>query len=288
VSVTAIVVNYNAGELLSECVDALLQGEALQRVLVIDNASSDPSARVLAAGLASDSKATVVFNKDNLGFARGVNQGIAAAGEDDVLVVNPDCILAPGAPDRLIQALGADDRAGLVAPLVLDASGRVERSAIRRLPRASSALATVTGLHRLQDRIPGLAGVSAVENGIPAIVAVAEAVSGACMLIRREALRSVGPFDEGFAMHCEDLDMMARMRDAGWHCLIVPDARAVHQQGRSSRSRPLWVHAHKHRGMARYYLKHEAPEHRWPLRWLVLGGIWLRCLVTAPLAVLRR
>jgi GT2 family glycosyltransferase len=80
---------------------------------------------------------------------------------------------------------------------------------------------------------------------------------------------------------------MYRLRQGGLHCLYVPQARAVHHQGLSSRSRPLWVHWQKHRGMQRFFQKFQARLYAWPLCWVVIAGIWARFALTLPPILLR-
>src|SRR5581483_2132205 len=82
-----------------------------------------------------------------------------------------------------------------------------------------------------------------------------EAISGACMMVRRAAATAVGPLDEHYFLHFEDLDWCMRFRLAGWTTLFVPAAKVVHQKGVSSRHRPLAVEYYKHRGMVRFYGK---------------------------------
>jgi GT2 family glycosyltransferase len=146
---------------------------------------------------------------------------------------------------------------------------------------------TFSGLWRLGRWLPAFSGVEASEK-LPAGTSQAEAVSGACMLLKKEAFRQVGYMDEAYGLHCEDLDLMFRLRQRGYHCLLVPAARVYHQQGLSSRSRPLWVHWQKHLGMQRFFGKFQAAQYRLPFRWLVYTGIWCRFLLTLPLALFRR
>ena len=94
--------------------------------------------------------------------------------------------------------------------------------------------------------------------------------------------------DEEYGLHCEDLDLMYRLSQQGFHCLFVPAARVIHQQGVSSRSRPLWVHRQKHLGMQRFFNKFQAKEYSFPLRCLVITGIWLRFTLTLPGMLMRR
>ena len=126
-----------------------------------------------------------------------------------------------------------------------------------------------------------------MDGALPDEVTPAEAVSGACMLVRRSAFLAAGCMDPRYGLHCEDLDLMYRLRQGGWHCLYVPQARAVHQQGLSSRSRPWWVHWQKHRGMQRFFVKFQARSHPWPLRWAVIAGIWTRFALSLPPILLR-
>jgi hypothetical protein len=81
---------------------------------------------------------------------------------------------------------------------------------------------------------------------------------------------------------------MYRLHQRGLRCLFVPYARVFHAQGVSSASRPAWVHWQKHRGLQRFFVKFQAKQTSLPLRWLVIGGIWIRFAVTLPLAWLSR
>jgi GT2 family glycosyltransferase len=288
VPITAIIVNYNTGELLSRCLDTLFDSTLAIQAVVIDNHSVDDSLQRARQQHGNRSGLQFIDNADNPGFAVAVNQGLRHAGSDDVLVLNPDCMLEPDTLLLLTTALEADPRAALAAPLVVNADGVPEKASFRRLPNAANSFFTLSGMHRLGKWVPGFSGISITADELPASTTVAEAVSGACLLIRRTALGQVGEFDENYRLHCEDLDLMCRFGQAGWHCLFVPAARAVHHQGRSSRSRPLWVHYQKYRGMQRYYRKFQAAGQGWPMRALVQAGIWLHFLLFAPVALLRR
>jgi GT2 family glycosyltransferase len=287
-AVTAVVVNYNAGPGLADCVRSVLDSGVPSHVLVADNASTDDSLASLQAALGERPGLRVLRNDRNLGFARAANACARQAGTPWVLLLNPDCQLRPGALPALLRALQADPKAGLAAPRVVDARGRIEAASLRRFPRPWNSLVTVTGLWRLGRWLPGFRGVP--EPSVKAVdeTTIAEAVSGACMLLQAEALSEVGYLDEAYGLHCEDLDLMYRLRQAGWHCLYVPSADAVHRQGQSSRSRPLWVHRQKHLGMARFYGKFLAEHYPRPLAWLVMLGIWLHYLLLIPRVWLRR
>lgn len=286
--VAAVVVNFNAGEALQRCVRALYAGTLKPDVLVIDNASTDGSAELLNQRYGNRAGLELLFNPRNDGYAVAANHAIGRLAAEWVLVINPDCAVGPNALALLKQALESAPRAALAAPAVRDTRGRLEKAALRRFPKPWNSLLTILGLWRLGRWLPWLKGVPIQPPAEHGQAVVAEAVSGACMLLRRQAFLEVGGFDEGYGLHCEDLDLMYRLREAGWHCLYVPEAGAVHEQGVSSRSRPLWVHRQKHRGMQRFFNKFQARQHTLPMRWLVRTGIWLHYLATLPRAWLRR
>jgi GT2 family glycosyltransferase len=110
----------------------------------------------------------------------------------------------------------------------------------------------------------------------------AEAVSGALMLLPKAVFDAVGGFDEGYFLHCEDLDLCRRVRDAGHAVLLAGGIRVVHARGGSSRRRPLFVSWHKHRGMWRWFRRFD-PAARHPLLVpLVWAGLWAHFALTAP------
>lgn len=289
--VAAIVVNFNAGEALGRCIRSVLEQDATTTVTVIDNASTDGSDDRARQESVHEARLTVVRNPDNRGFAKAVNQAANRVDADFLLILNPDCVLRPGALEGLRQALEADPQAALAGPLVLDSAGQPARANLRRFPDPWRSFVTFSGLWRLEQWLPLFRGVEPLA-GLPHQVTEAEAVSGACMLVRKSVFLDVGGMDEAYGLHCEDLDLMFRLRRSGGYCVFVPQAQAEHAQGVSSSSRPLWVHWQKHRGMQRFYLKLQAPGYtpllRWPLSLLVLVGIWARFAVTLPFALMRR
>ena len=287
-TVAAIIVNYNAGETLHECVQALLNSSVHTRVTVVDNASSDKSAENLRKNLGDQQGVEFQFNQSNLGFAPAVNSVARRVDTDWVLILNPDCLLEPETLGHLKSALENDTRAALAGPDVLDENGQTQRATRRRFPDPWKSLMTTSGLWRLGKWFRAFHGIEVHVSKLNSGAEQCDAVSGACMLIRTSALGEVGFLDEKYAMHCEDLDLMFRLREHGWHCLFVPQARCIHKQGLSSRSRPTWVHFQKHRGMARFFGKFQAKSTFLPLRMLVYAGIWLRFIILWPLILIRR
>ncbi|MBE9550015.1 MAG: glycosyltransferase family 2 protein [Proteobacteria bacterium] len=259
-SVSAVVVNYNSGSWLSRCLFALNKS-SLQEIIVVDNGSSDQSLECL--GSAANSNVELIRNTDNPGYATACNQGIARTDSEFILLLNPDCELLDNALAILCASLVENKRAMIAGPWVINPEGEVQRATMRRLPTFNISM------HEVFLPRSGK-GVELSHHVKPEGTQVAEAVSGACLLIRSTQLQEIGGFDVDYRLHCEDLDLMHRAALAGYSVLLVPDALVVHQQGVSSRSRPLWVEWQKHRGMWRYYQKFEAPDNSL-LKQLVVG-----------------
>jgi GT2 family glycosyltransferase len=283
-----VIINYNAGDALLRSVAAVLASDQALRLIVADNASTDGSGEKLRHLYAGQDSMELRQNAHNLGFARAVNACALAVTEPYLLILNPDCELAPGALAELKRALQQDPQAALAAPRVVDSQGRVLRGTWRSYPEPLKALMTASGLWRLGRWLPRLRGVESAAGELPQETCRAEAVSGACMLVRTSMFRQLGGFDEAFGLHFEDLDLMYRLRRQQHYCLYVPVASAIHHPGTSSRSRPWWVHRQKHLGMQRFFHKHYADHYSRPGRCVMIAGIWLHYVLTLPLVWLRR
>lgn len=286
-SVSIVVVNYNAGSLLLECVSAGL--EQAQEVVVVDNASADGSMEALVAHFPSEGRLKTIRSSRNLGFAAGCNLGACSATGSHIFFLNPDCVLQPGSLQRMVEVLEANPAAGMVGGLLIDTNGTEQGGGRRAMPTPWRSLVRATGLYRFADRCPSLFfDFHLHKKPLPVVPVEVEAISGALMLVRREAIEDVGLWDEGYFLHCEDLDWCMRFRQKGWKILFVPDAPVVHKKGSCSRSRPVFVEWHKHKGMMRFYRKffrHQYPD---ALMWLVALGVWLRFGTVAVYYTARR
>jgi GT2 family glycosyltransferase len=287
-SVRVIIVNYNAGETISQCICSVLESGRPVQISLYDNASSDGSVELVKRQFADVESLQVVQGAENIGFARAVNAAASPAVEDYLLILNPDCEMLPGALTGLVKALEEDTGAALAGPLVVDREGVMQRGTLRSFPDPWRSFVTFSGLWRLEKRFASFRGVERKPQETAGITIEADAVTGACMLVRRSLFDQVGGLDEAYGLHCEDLDLMYRLHQQGYHCLLVPKSRVFHRQGVSSRSRPAWVHRQKHLGMQRFFNKFQAADYRLPIRWLVTAGIWSRYLVTLPSALLRK
>jgi len=115
-----------------------------------------------------------------------------------------------------------------------------------------------------------------------------EAISGAFMLVKKEALEDVGRMDEGYFLHCEDLDWCMRFRQKGWKIRFVPDVEITHAKGICSEGRAVRVEWHKHKGMVRFYRKFFRHQYTLPLMLLVIFSVWGRFMAIVVVANLKR
>lgn len=271
--ISAIIVNYNAGELLLECIKSLLNCPLKIEIIVVDNASSDGSLDALDAY----TETTIIRNHVNIGFSAGCNRGLKRASADYLLFLNPDCSFDSGAVKQMLSCLQAHEQVGMIGGLLVNPDGTEQAGGRRAVPTPWRSFIRAFGLSRLGNRWPRLFfDFYLHKQPLPAQPIEVEAISGACMLVKRAAIDDVGLWDEGYFLHCEDLDWCMRFRQKGWTIMFVPTARITHALGRCGRNRRIFVEWHKHKGMMRFYRKFF--QHRYPgiLMFLVALGVWLR------------
>ena len=283
--ISTIIVNYNAGEFLRSCVDSLLNCPLETEVIVVDNASTDHSLDALA-GLPN---VQIIKNATNVGFATACNVGIRVASAPFLLFLNPDCSFKPDTLIRLLEAMRFDERVGMVGGLLVNPDGTEQAGGRRAIPTPWRSFVRAFGLARFADRWPRLFfDFHLHKQPLPNHNIEVEAISGACMMVRREAIQDVGEWDERYFLHCEDLDWCMRFRQKGWKILFVPSARVAHALGVSSRSRPIFVEWHKHKGMIRFYRKFFRRQYPGVLMGLVALGVWLRFGLVAGYYTVKR
>lgn len=210
--VHVIVVAYHAPELLERALESL-RGEL--PVTVVDNSQDDA-----VQAVCERHGVTYLPTSENLGFAAGVNAGVApllAEPPRDILLLNPDAVITPADIESLSAALHAGERLGAVAPLLQDEAQVAERVAWP-FPSPRQAWREAIGLARL----------------LPESL---EFATGAILLLRWEALCEVGLFDERFFLYAEEVDWERRAIEAGWRIEVVSGVTALHRRAGTSSDR---------------------------------------------------
>lgn len=280
--VAAVIVNYNAGDYLIECVHSL-RDAGVDHIVVADNASGDDSLAKLAV---ADPAVTVVHTGGNFGYGGGVNRGATATppAADVLLVCNPDLVIDPGAVKAMVAALDADPQLGIVGPRIDNVDGTVYPSA-RIVPGPFDAAGhAFLGLLKPNNRFTRRYRMLDWDHAVARRV---DWISGACFAIRRSVFERLGGFNEDFYMYLEEVDLCSRARASGAAIGYEPAAQVVHVGGVSTRQLPYRMLAEHHRSVLRWWWS----SHRWPIRAfapVVALGLGVRLLLAFALQALKR
>lgn len=229
-SIDIVIVNWNAGEQLQTCLESIAAARhdtyELQRVVVVDNASSDGSADTLQL---PGVPLVAIRNGENRGFAAACNQGIRGSSSDFVLLLNPDARLFEDSLSKCLQFLSRPEnsKVGILGPQLLDERGGIARSCAR-FPAPKMFLAKVLSLNRLLPRVFPDQLMTEWDHTESREV---DHVIGAFFLFRRQLLLQIGGFDERFFVYLEDLDLSLRAYEAGWRTYYFAEAQAFHKGG---------------------------------------------------------
>lgn len=270
--ICVVVVSYRSAQTIDACLARLRAAAGVGRICVVDNGSDDDTLAIVQRHAAQDPRLTFIANPDNPGFAVACNQGAHDAGTRWLAFINPDCLPEPDALMRLqahARAVGGDVLLG--ADLVDEAG--VRDGAARRRDPCFAAMLRRRDARNLNLPMDPAATLQPVQ-----------AISGAVMFMPRALFVRIGGFDARYRLHAEDLDLCRRAREAGAQVRVANDVQVVHVRGVSSRSRPVFVEWHKHRGLWRYFRSFEWAHCAGVTRAAVFAMIWLRF----PVAVARK
>jgi GT2 family glycosyltransferase len=277
-------VSLNCRQVLSDClhsIPAAASGRTFE-IIIVDNASRDGTRDFIATDCPA---ARLIRNQRNIGFTRATNQAMRAARGRFVLWLNTDTVLYPGALDILCNVLEAQPHVAIVGPRVLNPDGTFQPQCRRGMPTIRSALAYFSGLARFRPNNRQLNGylLGYLPTDSSAFV---DAVSGCCLLARREVLESIGYPDERYFGFGEDLDWCVRARRAGWQVRYEAASVIVHIKGAGGvHTNPYHKIYGMHQGMWLFYRTHLRTLRHDLLGPIVWVAIWLffiaRILVTA-------
>lgn len=282
--VSVIVVNWNAREVLRGCLASIaVETRAPHEVIVIDNASADGSAGMVAAEFPG---VRLIANPENRGFAAANNQGLAVARGRNLLLLNPDTVVLDGAIDRMLAWLGAHPEVGCVGCQVRTDPETIQMTCFADLTPANLAI-TELGLGRFARLWPRLARPF-YAGWDRATAREVEVVSGMFMLVPRAVLETVGPLDERFFIYSEEADWCRRIRAAGRTCAFEPSARILHLDGGSKSTEQVRapMHVEMQRSKVLYVAKHHGPVWAAAMRALYAVSAALRLALFGPLGAL--
>lgn len=235
-------------------------------IIVIDNASADGTVDLLEPLFPG---IRFVRNTHNTGFAVANNQGLALAGGEYVLLLNPDTLVTRESLSHSMRLLASSEKTAAVGVRMINGYGLFLPESKRSLPDFWGACCKLTGLAALFPRSAffnryALGHLDALSEYPVAVLA------GAYMMLRRDALQQVGGLDEGFFMYGEDIDLCRRLQDAGYDIWYIGKTPILHFKGKSSRKGSMVQVKLFYAAMARYVRKY----HHFP--WLTLPLVYLR------------
>ena len=238
---TLVVVHYRSRDALQRLVESVrdFAPPSVREIVAVNNSGEPIEDLLQGAGRPF----RVLSPGRNLGYARGVNEGVRVAAEEDLLILNPDVKIQPGAVEALERAAAAYPRAGILAPKLLNQDGTLQLSArrfynwktllMRRAPWAALREKSRT----VRDHL-----MADWDHGDTRPV---DWVLGAALWVRRRAVRDVGLMDERYFLYFEDVDWCQRMWRHGYEVIYCADARMVHDYARASAGmEPRSVRAH--------------------------------------------
>ncbi|MEK7499420.1 MAG: glycosyltransferase family 2 protein [Patescibacteria group bacterium] len=266
--ISLIIVNWNTGKLLVNClssVASLPEQDLIRHVIIIDNASSDSSAEE-AKSFAQEHGYLLVFEKNNLGFAKANNMGWEYikkhSGEHDhILLLNPDTEVQPDALRSMLHALERNSHVGIVGPKLLETNGDVQPS-VRQFPTLGIFVLLFLKMHLVFPKLAVWQHYLMTTFDYTKEQKV-DQVMGAAFLIRNTVLEKIGLLDEAFWIWFEEVDYCKRAKDAGFNTLYTPTAVVTHHGGVSfaqkvgiAKTKPLLDsslrYAKKHLGLLSY------------------------------------
>ncbi|MCY3905877.1 MAG: glycosyltransferase family 2 protein [Anaerolineaceae bacterium] len=279
-----VILNWNTRDLLRRCLQTVLASEGVERfrVVVVDNASSDDSVAMLRQEFP---QVGVIANPVNSGYPAGNNLGLRQLGYEGqgrvredaprhAMLLNPDTEVPPDALARLVDYMDARPEIGIAGPRLMLPDGSLDLACRRSFPSPQVSLYRFTGLARLfpRHRQFGRYNMTFADPGQELEV---DAVVGACMIVRREAISQAGLLDEDFFMYGEDLDWAWRIKAAGWKVYYQPQVVVQHVKRAASRQSRRAGHEFQ-RAMLIFYRKHYRRSTPLWLHSLVMTGLLLK------------
>jgi GT2 family glycosyltransferase len=258
-----IIVNWNTRELLHGCLKTVRLNiesipASLIETLVVDNASSDGSGAMIREHFPW---VQLIENQENGGFARGNNQAIRESRGRYVLLLNPDTELLDNALGVLVEYMDNHPHVGGVGARILNPDGTLQPSAhpFPTLRREFWRLFHLDALHAYSTYDMPAWDVEVAQS--------VDALLGACLLIRREALNTVGLLDEDYFMYSEEVDLCYRLKRSGWSLYWVPQARVIHYGGQSTKQVAAKMFLQLYRAKVQYFRKNQG---RFSAQWYKL------------------
>ena len=274
---SVIILNYNTRDILRRCLASVFASHTDFKfeVLVADNGSADGSQEMVKSQFP---QAKLTENGKNVGFSKGNNAAIGQSSGRYVLLLNSDTEVRPNTLDLCVKRMEADKDIGILGCKVLLPDGSLDKACRRKFPNPWNSFLRLFGLRRFSNY-----NINSPVNQEVEI----DAVTGAFLMIRREAMDKVGLLDEDYFMYGEDLDWCWQVKHTGFKVLYYPQAEITHYKYSSSQSIPFFIIRQAHDAMKIFYRKHYADKYPWVFNQLVYLGISIRMFCVLSMNLFR-
>ena len=275
IKLSILIPTLNVRQMLKACLESVKQFTPVgtYEIIIADNASSDGTLEMLQMDFP---EIKVLTSERNEGFTKPVNRLLKEAQGEFLVLLNPDTLLIEDVFSPQLDWLAENEQVGICIPKVLNSDGTFQAQSKRGDAKPAAVFGYFLGLGKLfpQNRALNSYLMSWLDEDE---IAEVDAVSGSCMIIRRECWAEVGNFDETSFAYQEDSDYCIRTRKAGWKVMYVPISSIIHYGGQGgSGARPFKSIWEWHRSYFVLYRKHFAREHFFLFNWFYYAMMGLK------------
>lgn len=283
---SVIIVNYNVKYFIEVCLHSVYraaQGIDAE-VIVVDNNSKDDSCAMIKAQYPD---VRLIENKENTGFSHANNQGVAIAGGEYILFLNPDTVMPENFLRSMISYMDAHPEAGSIGPRLMDGKGKYAPDGKKSFPSLSVAIFKTTGINKIFSKSTYFNKYYAVHVAEDEVAEV-DILSGCCMMVRSSLLKGIGgAFDEAYFMYCEDFDLCYRIQQAGYKNIYYPKVTLIHYKGESTRKATISHVKTFNDALSVFVRKHYSKANAGLFIMLINIGIVLRAILSVVKQVLK-
>lgn len=275
--ISIIIVNYNTKELLNQTIQSVINttNNINYEILVVDNNSTDGSVNMLKNTYSNNSVVKPIYNSDNVGFSKANNKAMKAAKGKYILLLNSDTKVLEKCIEKSFEYMKSDHTIGALGCKLILGDGTLDHACKRGFPSPSASLYYMLKLDKLFPKVKKF-GQYKMSYLSKDTIGEVDALTGAFMMVRHDAIEKIGFLDEEFFMYGEDLDWCYRIKEAGYKIMYYPEATTIHFKGQSSKKKKWKTLYEFYRAMYLFYNKHYKNKYNIFVSLLVYTGIALR------------
>lgn len=272
--ISIIIVSYNTQLLTRDCIASIYRSETRYsyEIIVVDNDSSDGSPELIRETFP---EIKLIRNYENVGFSKANNQGILESKGRYILLLNSDTVVSSDTLEVMMRFMDDHHQVGAAGCKVVLPDGSLDKACRRGFPTPLASFYYAFGIAKLFPHNPKFNGYHLTHLDENEDYPV-DCLIGAFMLVRREAIDSVGLLDEEFFMYGEDIDWCYRIKEKGWQIYYYPFTSITHYKRASSRHRPFRIVYEFHRAMWLFHRKHYLVRYTWYVNAAVRAGIGVK------------